>query len=68
MNQKNRKVGISVVEACGVPTPQVQQVRKKAISIMLPEELHRELKMRSAESGKLLKDLIVEVLERGIRC
>lgn len=36
----------------------------KNINIELPENLHRELKIKATESDKTLKDLVIEILSK----
>lgn len=36
----------------------------KNINIEIPEEIHRELKLRAIEADKTLKDFVIEILSR----
>lgn len=36
----------------------------KNINIELPENLHRELKIKATEADKTLKDLVIEILSK----
>jgi predicted HicB family RNase H-like nuclease len=36
----------------------------KNINIELPENLHRELKLRAIENNKTLKDLVIDILNK----
>lgn len=33
----------------------------------MPESLHRALKVRAAQEGKSLQDLIIEILQAGVK-
>jgi plasmid stability protein len=37
-----------------------------SINYEIPDDLHRQLKIRAAEEGVTLKDLIVRYLEEGL--
>lgn len=45
----------------------MNELRTKTINIKLPIKLHVDLKTKSASSSVLLKDLIVKILENGVR-
>lgn len=38
----------------------------KKFSVDLPEYLHKKLKLRSAETGKKMKDFVIELLEQEL--
>ena len=36
------------------------------LSIEIPDELHRRVKVRAAEEGRKIRELVVEVLEKAL--